>query len=445
MLKYNIASLEEEFDVKLDDDQKKALSSLTNFLESKKFSICLSGVAGTGKSLCIKMLLRILKQNNKQHTVCTPTNKAKTVLCDYAFTIHSVLNLRPNLNILDFDASNMEFVKGNIKVYSNEIFIVDECSMINDDLYQTMVELVTLASGKIIWVGDEKQLSPVKQNYISKTFTESDKITLTTVHRQKKSVLYKVLEYLRNKPLRIFKSVEEDDMSLLVYDDIKTMLSSYAPLFKFGSDAGELNFIKLIAYTNKRIQALNEYIRKLIYNDYEEYHVGEILTGYDNCQYKSNLIENSKDYIITKVSKSTYSNYPAYDLILSTGENEIPVKVLSKNLTQKEYTELAKELEERRLEAIAKPQHGWRTFYVLNHAFLTPVDLVYNNRVIKRKSIDYGYCISVHKSQGSTYQNVLIDMMNILRCQNNEELRQMQYVACSRTSGNLLIYFKNDS
>jgi hypothetical protein len=36
-------------------------------------------------------------------------------------------------------------------------------------------------------------------------------------------------------------------------------------------------------------------------------------------------------------------------------------------------------------------------------------------------------------------------MMNILRCQNNEELRQMQYVACSRTSGNLLIYFKNDN
>lgn len=201
-------------------------------------------------------------------------------------------------------------------------------------------------------------MSPVKQNYISKTFTESDKITLTTVHRQKKSVLHKVLEYLRNKPLRIFKSVEEDDISLLVYDDIKTMLNSYAPLFKFGSDAGELNFIKLIAYTNKRIQALNEYIRKLIYNDYEEYHVGEILTGYDNCQYKSNLIENSKDYIITKVSKSTYSNYPAYDLILSTGENEIPVKILSKNLTQKEYTELAKELEERRLEAIAKPQYG---------------------------------------------------------------------------------------
>lgn len=71
------------------------------------------------------------------------------------------------------------------------------------------------------------------------------------------------------------------------------------------------------------------------------------------------------------------------------------------------------------------------------------MDLVYAGRVVRRKSLDYGYCISAHKSQSSTYQIVLIDMENIYRCTNTEELRQMQYVALSRTSGEIIIYDKN--
>ena len=80
----------------------------------------------------------------------------------------------------------------------------------------------------------------------------------------------------------------------------------------------------------------------------------------------------------------------------------------------------------------------------MDESFLTPIDLVLDGRVIKRKSLDYGYCISAHKSQSSEYSIVMIDMENIWRCQNKEELRQIQYVACSRTKGDLIIYQKND-
>lgn len=66
-------------------------------------------------------------------------------------------------------------------------------------------------------------------------------------------------------------------------------------------------------------------------------------------------------------------------------------------------------------------------------SFLTPYDLVYDGRIVRKKSLDYGYCISVHKSQGSNYNNVLVDMNNLFICRNKEELRQLQYVALSRT------------
>ena len=80
----------------------------------------------------------------------------------------------------------------------------------------------------------------------------------------------------------------------------------------------------------------------------------------------------------------------------------------------------------------------------MNDSFLTPIDLVYDNRVIKRKSIDYGYCISTHKSQSSSYSIVMIDMENLWRCPDKEQLRQLQYVACSRTMSDLIIYQKDD-
>lgn len=70
-------------------------------------------------------------------------------------------------------------------------------------------------------------------------------------------------------------------------------------------------------------------------------------------------------------------------------------------------------------------------------SFCTPYDLFLNGRVVRKKTLDYGYCISAHKSQGSQYQEVMIDMQNLMTCHNSEELRQLQYVAMSRTKSNV--------
>jgi ATP-dependent exoDNAse (exonuclease V) alpha subunit len=68
--------------------------------------------------------------------------------------------------------------------------------------------------------------------------------------------------------------------------------------------------------------------------------------------------------------------------------------------------------------------------------FLTPIDIVWDNRVIRCKSIDYGYAISAHKSQGSSFDDVAVDINNILTCKDLIEVRQLEYVAISRTRHN---------
>lgn len=125
--------------------------------------------------------------------------------------------------------------------------------------------------------------------------------------------------------------------------------------------------------------------------------------------------------------------------------NKLKVKILSRSNSSKDFERIATISESLRIKALrSKNKKDWKKYYDFNDSFLTPIDLEYKGRIVRRKSLDYGYCISAHKSQSSTYQIVLIDMENIFRCTNAEELRQMQYVALSRTAGEIIIYQKHE-
>ena len=110
---------------------------------------------------------------------------------------------------------------------------------------------------------------------------------------------------------------------------------------------------------------------------------------------------------------------------------------MSSDNPQEVFDSLSTKLENLRINAIksssSNKKLAWRKYFELNSQFLTPFDLVYNGRLIKKKSLDYGYAMTTHKSQGSTYDKVLVDMGNILKCHDKSELRQLQYTAISRT------------
>lgn len=451
-MEYNLHKLEEKYKIKLDNTQKSVLSNLINFIVAEEtHTICLKAPAGCGKSLILSMLYDFLEDNRYSCAFVAPTNKAKLVLTDKgdsnrtSLTIHSLLNLRPNLDIVEFNANQLEFKVAAKSHVSYDVLLIDECSMINDDLYNTLCKV--FFESKIIFCGDPSQLAPVKQSHISKTFS-SNTLELTKIYRQPESKLNKVLSYLRQKPLYKFKNVEDENGSIIVCSNILEMLKQYSYLFQLENDLEDQTLVKLITYTNNRINALNEIIRKILYKDNEEYHIREILTGYDSCFYKTIQIDNSRDYIVKKVNKTNVILFGielnAYSLLLNDGNKEISIVILSKNNTKYNLHKIAEKLESLRQKAIkTKSRRDWEFFSRVYNSFLLPMDLYYQNRVIKRKSLDYGYCISAHKSQSSSYRIVMIDMENIWRCTNVKELRQLQYVACSRTTSNIIIYQKN--
>ena len=63
------------------------------------------------------------------------------------------------------------------------------------------------------------------------------------------------------------------------------------------------------------------------------------------------------------------------------------------------------------------------------------------------RDIDYGFAITSHKSQGSTYDNVFVDVNNMVYDINGkpyvgiDDMLRRLYVACSRSRKNLILCY----
>lgn len=451
----------------LGEEQLSAFLQLKDFIskESSSVHISLVGAAGTGKTKTISAFIDYLESIDMPYIVAAPTHKAKLVLETYtkqkAYTIHQMLALQPNLDIFELDLRELDFLVGNNKsknqIPYKGVVIVDEASMINDDLFDCLVDCISKNKSKIIFLGDIKQLCPVKSDKLSKVFTLSNIINLTKIYRQKEeSPVLDLLTILRDKPLYHFETVQGKEDSIYVYNKAIDFVKSAKDILKETIETCNVLHSKFIVYTNSRVSAMNEVARKLIFGKaYEnEFNVGEILTGYDNLEYNNFTFYNSLDYIVKHVDYSENINLPhfsyelkGYKLLLYDTVYKVTnsIVVLSKNNDPKIIEELAKTIENIRITAVRLKKSGkssfkyWDEYYRLTRSFATTFDLYFNNRIIKKKTFDYGYAITAFKAQGSSFDTVFVDIKNINICQNEEILRQMQYVAISRTKGNVYL------
>ena len=453
-------------DFKLGEEQKTVLLQFFYILTNKKWStLSISGAAGSGKSVLCKIITRFLEELSIPYILATPTHKAKGVLSIYTdrnvVTIHQLLQLRPTIDIMELDFKDLKFSSNTIDtdIPKNGVLIIDECSMINDVLYDYIIERAKDRNCKVLWQGDEKQLYPVKSNKLSKTFQTSNDFRLNKIYRQQNdNPLLNIINELREHSKLKFYNIISEQGSLICYNNWKKFVNNYIPLFKQAIKEQNPNLIKLLAFTNKRVEAFNKVIRDSVFSDNEEYHIGEILIGYDNAEYgKNNFLKssiiNSSEYIIKRITKCHqyigFDNYEGYLLNLYSLEleDDFDVFILSRNVADEQLKVLAATIENIRLSAIqtkSKIQSNkiWREYFNLMSSFLTPIDLTFNGRIVRRKTLDYAYCMSVHKSQGSNLNTVLIDMDNILMCKHPELLRQLQYVALSRTKRDIGILIK---
>ena len=87
--------------------------------------------------------------------------------------------------------------------------------------------------------------------------------------------------------MRRFEPIKAPEGSLIICDQAKDFMVRSAGFFKQAIKKQDVNEVKLIAYTNARVQGFNQCMRKLLWEDNvaNEYNQFEFLTGYENFEY----------------------------------------------------------------------------------------------------------------------------------------------------------------
>lgn len=423
-------------DFELSWEQLSAIKNIIKFINNKNIDnkdisetnkLLLSGKAGTGKTSVISQVIAYLDNHNYDYVVCAPTHKARInlekITKTETLTLHQLLLLKPNLEIEQLNIRELEFQSGlkhNWKARIPRLVIIDECSMITSDLYEFIdKELVIKRNVKIVFLGDSAQLRGVKELQISKVFSLKNKIELTKIYRQKdEAPLLYLLDELRTSPhFGRFKEFKSNYGSLYNCSNVKDFIIKAGRNFKTAINKGDPYLCRILTYTNKRLDEYNTILSKLLFNNNEEYSIGEFLTGYDNFEPGDffGKIFNSLDYIIKDVKPYTKPSSELFPLELKgfiltlrdiIYEDDIEVFIISKYIDPKVLNSFICLYEQTRLSALRVDKkvnsrlYGalWSKYYKLQQYFASPVDLYYDGRLIKSATLKPGYAISTHKS-----------------------------------------------
>lgn len=430
--------------------QIDALNEMDRFMKSNETSMTLSGYAGTGKTSLMEMIAKKGQKQNRPVMFCATTNKAAAVLNDRvskagfkASTLNKVFGINVEVDSSKaYNARNLVNVLKDVDIMPGTTIIIDEASMINEENYKILNDIAKEHRLKIIYVGDEAQLAPVNEDKISKVFRngEGKVIRLTQVERTDDNAILKEATAIRNgEPLSKVSSFNSKGEGVAYIspqhqDAINEVIDKYAKGLKQNP-----NYFRILAYTNKAVTAYNNQVRELLGYDSPIPHVGEPMTGYANWGYewrtKSYRFINSESYKVTQVGR------PA--TVQTRLDNGTPVVMQAvpitledslgnvdtfnfmdiKNNAQNRQSAMILTNEKKRLWNEARRAYGREakaTVYAKINAidsFLFVNDNIEDNshNLLQAKTIDFGYALTIHKSQGSTFTHVLMDDVDVSR------------------------------
>lgn len=468
---------------KFTDDQKAAYKELIEFIDSpfdaKNYKRALTGAAGTGKTYLVKALILNSSMSYSLIGLAAPTHKACRVLGESIHisgvkvnTIQSDLGLRLNFDIEKFDPNNPPFdPKGKIKIGNYKLYIVDEASMINRGLCMFLEKTCVSNKCKIIFIGDESQLPPVNEKY-SSAFRGIKTSSLKQIVRQgddnpvsyllellRYDIIHKSYEFL--KYIQRFRSKFNDDYTK-GYQVCTPQEFNQIVYNNFNDEelTTNVDYAKVIAYTNSCVSSWNKFIRNAIIEDSNRSVLtkNDLIISYVTIvnQFNECIIKNSEEYIIKDIV-----NYvdPVYQLngfmvkfqAIHGGDITTPLFVIdhSDKYTIQKYVNISNSMIDAAKSARASiKSQKWKDYYSFKENCLLLTNIMnQNGQIIYSRSLDYGFALTSHKSQGSTFDTSLVDVNDIVYDKygqpytDAEEVNRRLYVAASRCKNKLYLKF----
>ncbi|MGN0536219.1 MAG: ATP-dependent RecD-like DNA helicase [Eubacterium sp.] len=149
-----ISAFEKSNGITFDEKQRQAISIAVN-----KGMLILTGGPGTGKTTTVKGIISLMKNRGMEVALAAPTGRAAkrmTELTGYeAKTIHRLLEVEYREG-----ATEPEFVHNIRNPLDCDAVIVDELSMVDVTVFSALLDALPL-SCRLIMVGDKDQLPPV--------------------------------------------------------------------------------------------------------------------------------------------------------------------------------------------------------------------------------------------------------------------------------------------
>ena len=292
------------------------------------------------------------------------------------------------------------------------------------------------------------------------------------------------------------------DEKIILYNNEEWIkwLSKFIEMTKnpTNTNLGDLNNNIILTWTNKKCNKYNQFVREKIFNkkELDKYELGEILIFNDfhkitNLDDETNSISfyTSEQVKLSDINQGKYK----FNKLKNLKNNEIPsnisdlfVKIISNinkklnnlevNVYNMEIQRLSELINNNILYKILSIHQSSENVYnklityfeeemlklknkcyalidnlkidnMIKCDYLCIVDKKINriwkewqtNVIDNFAQLNYGYSITVHKSQGSTFQNVFIDIFDIFDNRNKNETLKCLYTAITRSSNSLIL------
>jgi len=415
--------------IRLNDEQQVALSAILDFIsDPDQFMFVLSGFAGTGKTFLMQEVVARCRGSHAKFAFTAPTNKAAKVLraiTGHACTIYSLLGLR-----IEKNGELKKLVGGEPPedLAELDVIFLDEASMVNAALFKLLQDIVKYYKVKIIFLGDSAQLPPVGETR-SPVWNLESKAVLTRIMRYDNQILKFVTEVREQVEsfapcIRIASdNANGEGVWKLLKTQFKEAIYNEAVKGTF-ADSGKG---KVIAWRNVRVAEYNDLIRRAIFGASAmpgNYLVGDRVIATAPCKRgDDSLLSTDDEAIVESVVTTTHPFRPEYQAYELKCINELGKTIrlmVIHPLSQEKFDNDCQELAHR---AKSNPKM-WKAFWELKDIF---------------HEIKYGYAITAHRAQGSTYESVFVDSQDILLNRNRKEAFQCFYVANSRAQKRLLL------
>ncbi|MDE6750616.1 MAG: ATP-dependent RecD-like DNA helicase [Lachnospiraceae bacterium] len=380
-IEQKIEALEKELNIELDELQKKAV-----YESVKNGIVILSGGPGTGKTTTINMIIRYFMSEEMDIFLAAPTGRAAKRMTETtgyeARTIHRLLELNGAVT----EGHNLaRFEKNEENPLEADVIIIDEMSMVDIFLFQSLLRAVSIGT-RLIMVGDANQLPSVGPGQVLQDLMESEHfpvVILEKIFRQAKESDIVLNAHRINAGQHIpldnkskdFFFLKRNDVNVIYKHMIQLILEKLPPYV--GAQPYDIQVLTPMRKGKLGVEVLNGILQKYLNPPSEK--KKEYLSGDTLYREKDKVMQIKNNYQLEWEVISSYGIPIDKGMGVFNGDIGMIVEI-------NEYTHSV---------VVEYDEHRRVTYQFL-----------------QLDEIELAYAITIHKSQGSEYPAVVMPLLS---------------------------------